>query len=116
MDVRGRSRTLHVNYRTSHQIRAQADKLLGPEVSDVDGNVEDRRGTVSVFNGPTPEVLTLDDTQSEETHVSKWIAARTADGMLPHELGVLCGLLNKSRARKPQSNRRVCGGACLTTR
>lgn len=88
VDVRGRSRTLHVNYRTSHQIRAQADKLLGPEVSDVDGNVEDRRGTVSVFNGPTPEVRTFDDLASEEAHVTAWIAARAAAGVLPHELGV----------------------------
>ena len=28
VDVRGRSRTLRVNYRTSHQIRQQADRLL----------------------------------------------------------------------------------------
>jgi mRNA-degrading endonuclease RelE of RelBE toxin-antitoxin system len=32
VDIRGRARTLHVNYRTSHQIRMQADRLLGPEV------------------------------------------------------------------------------------
>ena len=51
VDIRGRSQTLRINYRTSHQIRMQADRLLGPQVSDVDGNVEDRRGTVSVFNG-----------------------------------------------------------------
>ncbi len=30
VDVRGRSRTLRVNYRTSHQIRTQADRLLCP--------------------------------------------------------------------------------------
>src|SRR5690606_24826215 len=48
VDVRGRSHTLRINYRTSHQIRRQADRLLGPEVSDVDGIVEDRRGAVSV--------------------------------------------------------------------
>ena len=52
VDIRGRARTLHVNYRTSHQIRMQADRLLGPEVSDVDGNTEDRGNTISVFNGP----------------------------------------------------------------
>ena len=32
VDIRGRSRTLRVNYRTSHQIRQQADRLLGPEI------------------------------------------------------------------------------------
>ena len=42
VDVRGRSRTLLVNYRTSHQIRTQADRLLGPVVTDADGNSEDR--------------------------------------------------------------------------
>src|SRR5579885_3154788 len=59
VDVRGRSRTLTVNYRTSHQIRMQADRLLGPEVADVDGNTEYRRGTVSVFNGPPPDIRTF---------------------------------------------------------
>lgn len=38
VDIRGRARTLHINYRTSHQIRMQTDRLLGPEVADVDGN------------------------------------------------------------------------------
>ena len=33
VDIRGRSRTLRVNYRTSHQIRMQADRLLGPEMT-----------------------------------------------------------------------------------
>jgi mRNA-degrading endonuclease RelE of RelBE toxin-antitoxin system len=56
VDIRGRSRTLRVNYRTSHQIRTQADRLLGPVVTDVDGNTEDRSDTVSVFNGPPPAV------------------------------------------------------------
>ncbi len=28
VDIRGRSRTLHINYRTSHQVRMQADHLL----------------------------------------------------------------------------------------
>jgi len=54
VDIRGRSRTLRINYRTSHQIRMQADRLLGPDLADVDGNIEDRRGTISVFNGPKP--------------------------------------------------------------
>lgn len=44
---------LNINYRTSHQIRSQADRLLGPEVSSrVDGLAETRKGTISVFNGP----------------------------------------------------------------
>jgi hypothetical protein len=43
---------LKINYRTSHQIRSKADRLLGAEVADVDGNTEERKGTISVFDGP----------------------------------------------------------------
>jgi hypothetical protein len=53
-DVRGRSFTPRINYRTSHQIRVQADRLLPPALSDVDGNAQDRCGEVSVLNGPAP--------------------------------------------------------------
>src|SRR5215468_3856200 len=59
VDIRGRSRTLYINYRTSHQIRIQADRLLGLELSDVDGNTEQRVGTISVFNGPAPIIRVL---------------------------------------------------------
>jgi hypothetical protein len=52
VDIRGRSRTLRVNYRTSHQIREQVERLLGPEIADVDGNTENRSDTISVFNRP----------------------------------------------------------------
>lgn len=88
VDIRGRSRTLHINYRTSHQIRMQADQLLGPEVSDVDGNTETRRGTVSVFNGPAPSIQTFDSQDQENNAVAAWLAARSKEGLAPHEIGV----------------------------
>ena len=88
VDIRGRARTLHINYRTSHQIRAQADRLLGPEVSDVDGNTEDRRGTVSAFNGPQPGVITCDTPEHESVAVAAWITERVNEGVAPHEIGV----------------------------
>lgn len=88
VDIRGRSRSLHINYRTSHQIRMQADRLLGPEVSDVDGNTEDRRGTVSVFNGPLPTVQVLNDAQAEIGSVAAWLSERSLEGVMPHEVGV----------------------------
>ena len=88
VDIRGRSRTLRVNYRTSHQIRTQADRLLGPSVTDIDGNKEDRSDTVSVFNGPVPTILSLHDESEEIDVVAAWIKERLAGGMLPHEIGV----------------------------
>jgi superfamily I DNA/RNA helicase len=62
--------------------------LLGAEVADVDGNVESRRGTVSVFNGPSPEIQILDSPDDEIDYVAAWIAERTAEGVQPHEIGV----------------------------
>jgi mRNA-degrading endonuclease RelE of RelBE toxin-antitoxin system len=88
VDVRGRSRTLHINYRTSHQIRRQADRLLGQAVSDVDGNTEDRRGTVSVFNGPAPRILALDTPEDEIRSVAAWLAERSSEGVRPDETAV----------------------------
>jgi hypothetical protein len=88
VDIRGRSRTLHINYRTSHQIRMQADHLLGPSVSDVDGNIEDRKGTVSVFNGPPPAILMLATPEDEIQSVSQWLAHLSGIGIKPHEMGV----------------------------
>ena len=88
VDIRGRSRNLRVNYRTSHQIRTQADRLLGPEVTDVDGNSEDRSDTVSVFNGPPPTIHSFKTEREEVETVAQWIADRTAEGVVPHEFGV----------------------------
>jgi superfamily I DNA/RNA helicase len=88
VDIRGRSRTLHINYRTSHQIRTQADRLLGPELSDVDGITEERTGTISVFNGPAPEIRVLKSPDEESQTVSEWLRDRNTQGVVPNEIGV----------------------------
>lgn len=88
VDVRGRSSTLTVNYRTSHQIRRAADRLLPSTVRDVDGNADDRARTVSVFNGPAPEIRRFDTEAAEIEAVAAWIARARADGVLPSEIGL----------------------------
>lgn len=89
LDVRGRSSSLRINYRTSHQIRSHADRLLPSTVSDVDGASESRKGTVSVFNGSEPEVHTFAADSDEQAAVGRWIADRLAGGCSPHEIGVV---------------------------
>lgn len=88
VDIRGRSRTLRVNYRTSHQIRTQADRLLAPMVTDIDGNAEERTDTVSVFNGPPPVIQALADEDAEIEAVAAWITERAKARLVPHEFGV----------------------------
>ncbi len=88
VDVRGRSTTLKINYRTSHQIRSKADRLLGAEVSDVDGNSEERKGTISVFNGPKPGIQVLPTVEAEIKTVGQWIVDLTKTGIPPHEIAI----------------------------
>ena len=110
VDIRGRSKILKVNYRTSHQIREAADRLLPTAVRDVDGNEEDRRGTVSVFNGPAPEVHVLDDQDVETSAVAEWIKGMIADGVEAEEIGVFVrseAELGRARAAVRQAGGRV---------
>jgi superfamily I DNA/RNA helicase len=88
IDIRGRSHTLRINYRTSHQIRMQADRPLAPELSDVDGNTEERRGTISVFNGPKPTIMVLDSQEQETERVGQWLSDRMSEGLQAQEMGV----------------------------
>ena len=88
VSVKGRSATLKVNYRTSHQIRETADRMLPGAVTDVDGRDEERKGTVSVFNGPEPLVFTAADAAAEQAAIAKFIERALADGIMPEEIGV----------------------------
>lgn len=88
VDVQGRSHTLKVNYRTSHQIRQTADRLLPKTIRDVDGIEDARFGTVSVFNGPEPVIATHADETAEIESVSRWISDAISDGVDPPEIGI----------------------------
>ena len=100
VDVRGRSRTLRVNYRTSHQIRTQADRLLAAHVSDLDGNTDQRNDTVSVFNGPAPSIREFASQQDEQNAVGLWLVERIQAGVAAHE----CGVFVRSEAELPRAH------------
>ncbi len=72
----------------NHLQALSADRLLGPAVSDVDGNSEVRRGTISVFNGPVPCVR-LHSGESEECQVvAQWLTQCVGSGIQPGEIGI----------------------------
>ena len=105
LDIRGRSYSLRVNYRTSHQIRAMADRLLPPAITDLDGVEEGRRGTVSIFDGPVPEVKLLDDTEAEADFVSSWLRRCMNSGIPAKQIALLVrGPDQLDRARKVAEN------------
>jgi UvrD-like helicase C-terminal domain/AAA domain len=88
VDVRGRSFTLKVCYRTSQQIRRSADRLLPSVLRDVDGIEDERRGTISVFDGPEPAV-SVSATQAEEiATVRAFVESAMHDGIVSAEIGI----------------------------
>jgi hypothetical protein len=88
IEVRGRSSTLKVCYRTSRQIRSVADRLLPGALRDPDGNEEERTGTISVFDGPTPVIAVLSDAAEEIERVADFLRSAAADGIDPGEIGL----------------------------
>jgi len=99
LDIRGRSHTLRVNYRTSQAIRKQADKLLPQEIRDLEGETESRKGTVSLFNGPDPQVEILDSKDAEIDFVSDLILEKIEGGFLEGEIGIFV----RSEAQLPRA-------------
>lgn len=103
VDVRGRSATLNVNYRTSHQIRQAADRLLPPTLRDLDGREESRRGAISVFDGPRPEIAKAADMAEEIERAAEFMRAARTDGIEPSEIGIFV----RSRAQLDRARRAV---------
>jgi superfamily I DNA/RNA helicase len=68
-------------------------------LSDLDGNLQDRSGTVSVFNGPAPTVELFKAEEEETDGVSRWISERLRDGVVPHEFAIFV----RSPAQIPQA-------------
>lgn len=102
-DVRGRSTTLKVNYRTSQQIRQAADRLLPAVVRDVDGREEERSGTISVFEGPAPDVVLSADQAAERVRVAQFIREALDAGVAAAEIGIFV----RSRAEVPRARAAV---------
>ena len=90
IEVRGRSRRLKVNYRTSEQIRQFAQAILeGIEIDDLDGGNASIVGDRSVFHGLEPLIDQCQDEKAEAEAVVSWIQMiREQHGLATHEICV----------------------------
>lgn len=74
IEVRGRSRRLKINYRTSEQIRKYAQAILqGLDIDNLDGEAVDVAGDHSVFKGPDPQVIECSTPEKEARAVVEWV-------------------------------------------
>ena len=99
LDLRGRSRVLKVNYRTTKQIRETADRLMADKTEDADGIVQERKGTVSLMSGPKPEFRQFEDAAREIEGVAAWLDGIHDKFNVPSEAVAIFYRSEKERAR-----------------
>ena len=100
VDIRGRSNHLKINYRTSKQIYSLTSLLLPDTIEDVDGNEEERKGVLSVFEGPKPLINFFQNADEEKKELSNWLAELINNGVNHEEIAILCRSRNQFNAAK----------------
>ena len=89
IEVRGRSRNLRVNYRTTDEIRRWAcAQLEGCAVDDLDGNADSLRGYRSLTHGDPPEVLNSASHADDVRLILDTVQHLAADGIEPRNVCV----------------------------
>ena len=90
INVRGRSRKLRVNYRTSDEIRKWALAILeGIDVDDLDDGQDDARGYRSLFHGPVPETTNTKDQSGEISALTVWIRQLEVENVEDNDICVI---------------------------
>ena len=81
IDIRGRSRKLRLNYRTTEQTRRWATALLADrDIDDLDGGADDSHGIRSLTRGPQPQIVHFDTREEHDAHLLACIGKLAADG------------------------------------
>lgn len=90
INIRGRSRRLKLNYRTTAENLAYAMSLLsGIEYSDLEDAPETASGYRSVRSGPVPSVLAVADASAEVEAVVSRVRSWLSAGVSPEAIAVL---------------------------
>lgn len=96
INVRGRSRRLRINYRTTEETRKWATAVLANcTVDDMDNGTESNKGYRSLTKGVPPQVRTFADTAEEVTAIAQAIKDLQAKGVEPSAICIAAR--NKSK-------------------
>jgi superfamily I DNA/RNA helicase len=91
INVRGRSKRLRLNYRTTQEIRAWAVSILeGVNVDDLDEGTDSLRGYISLMRGVAPELVGCRSEAEELDGLVTWVRSLPTDQIRLAEIGVLC--------------------------
>jgi len=88
INIRGRSRKLRINYRTTEEIRRWAVNLLeGYPVDDLDGGSDSNTGYKSLTHGEAPRLESFSNAEEQGRFVVELLRQRQQEGI---RLGTIC--------------------------
>jgi superfamily I DNA/RNA helicase len=88
IDIRGRSRKLRINYRTTEEIRRWAVNLLeGYPVDDLDGGSDSNQGFKALTHGEPPKRHHFDSADQQAAFIIEYLSQLQGEGEL---LGQVC--------------------------
>jgi superfamily I DNA/RNA helicase len=99
IDVRGRSKKLRLNYRTTKQIQVAADRIIGTESDDLDGAIESRHPK-SLLRGPEPTVTGFPTESKHDKFLVDEIRRVIAEGISPNEIAIFVRTKDLVKATK----------------
>lgn len=115
IDIRGRSRKLYLNYRTTDEIRRQAVALLeGCEIDDLDDGHDETKRYKSVSHGPIPALMDVDGLEAAAEKAAQFIQQWKATEGEGSPLSV-CVVASSEKNRDALASRlQVAGLRCVT--
>jgi hypothetical protein len=115
IDIRGRSRKLYLNYRTTDEIRRQAVALLeGCEVDDLDDGHDETKRYKSLSRGPAPVVVQaegLEAAAAQAIGFIKALRAEAADSQTP----TICVIASSEKTREAMAKQLLAAGLAGVT-
>lgn len=91
INVRGRSKRLRLNYRTTQEIRSWAVSVLeGVSVDDLDEGSDTLKGYVSLLHGVSPELVSCTSEVEELKGLSTWVRSLPSENVRLSDIGILC--------------------------
>jgi superfamily I DNA/RNA helicase len=74
INIRGRSKKLKLNYRTTDEIRKWSVALLsGEQIDDMDDGLDTNSDYKSLYHGPVPLIKDFDSYEEETKYIDKYI-------------------------------------------
>ena len=104
IDIRGRSRKLRLNYRTTEETRRWASQLLaGRDIDDLDGGSDDNKGIRSLTRGPEPVLKRFDSREEQIAFLVSYLTMLQAEG---DALRAVC-IVARTRGERDAIERRL---------